>query len=404
MQLDAFTVLVASCTMTLLMGLQFVFFWNQDRQASWLAWCASPFFVGGAGVALFPGRGILPDMLTIGASNALLLAAFALAWQAVRIFEGRPPRMLAVIAAPALWLLLCTRPDFMASVEARVVAASLLTAGLTGLSAFELWRGRAERLPSRPAATLVFASFAVLMGLRVPLLDVLPFPMGGGPLDGTTLAVMNLLIFVHTTSVTVLMVSMTKERRESEQRSFALCDSLTGLLNRRAFHDQAKRMARRRRFGRDPLGLLVLDLDHFKQVNDRYGHAVGDRVLISFAQVALDSIRPTDLLFRMGGEEFCCLLPDASIEQAFLVAERIRKACEASLVDARGVHVSATVSIGVASSEHMGHDIDAMYGSADAAVYAAKAAGRNRTVVAGSGAAVKPLVPLAGGRERRVMS
>jgi diguanylate cyclase (GGDEF)-like protein len=194
----------------------------------------------------------------------------------------------------------------------------------------------------------------------------------------------------------LLMVSMSKERLEYEQRGYALSDPLTGLSNRRAFQDQLKRMVRRRQFGTEPLGILVLDLDNFKAINDRFGHAAGDRVLASFAEVARNSMRPTDCIYRIGGEEFCCLLPDATQEQALQVAERIRQAFEASVVDWRGTQIRCTVSIGVASSDQMGHDLDAMYGSADAAVYAAKARGRNRSVVAGSAMGLWPLGGAAG--------
>jgi diguanylate cyclase (GGDEF)-like protein len=117
-------------------------------------------------------------------------------------------------------------------------------------------------------------------------------------------------------------------------------------------------------------------------------------VLVSFAEIARNSMRPTDFIYRIGGEEFCCILPDATQEQALQVAERIRRAFEASAVDWHGIQIRSTISIGVASSDQMGHDLDAMYGSADAAVYAAKARGRNRSVVAGSAAGLWPLSEL----------
>ncbi len=174
---------------------------------------------------------------------------------------------------------------------------------------------------------------------------------------------------------------MTMERREAEQRNFAMSDPLTGLLNRRAFGDFAQRMARRRSGLRDAMAVLVLDLDHFKQVNDRYGHEAGDRLLKAFADVAEANVRPSDQLFRMGGEEFCFVLPDTSACDALAVAERIRRAFEATCIDTAIGPASTTVSIGIAATR-VAVDMDVLLAAADAAVYEAKARGRNRVVVA----------------------
>jgi diguanylate cyclase (GGDEF)-like protein len=389
MHLDVFTVLVASCAIVLMLGLQFIFFWAQDRRSGWLAWWSLPFLAGAVGTACFMMREGAEQTLTVSAGNAASIAAFALVWQATRVFERRKVLLWPVFMLPVGWMLLAYWPLFTQSLSLRVVISSLIVSALTSAAAYELWRGRQEVLASRRMMLFVFGSFTLCFLARIPLVNVLPFPLGGLEPDATALGIFNLLIFIHGTSAALLMVAMTKERLESEQRGFALCDPLTGLLNRRAFLEQSKRMARRRRFGKEPLGLLVLDLDHFKTINDRYGHGVGDRVLSAFAEVAQASIRPTDFIYRMGGEEFCCLLPDATLADAFGVAERIRKAFEALVIDGRGGEVRATVSIGVASSEQMGHDLDAMYGSADAAVYSAKARGRNMSVVAASTTAMR---------------
>jgi diguanylate cyclase (GGDEF)-like protein len=140
-------------------------------------------------------------------------------------------------------------------------------------------------------------------------------------------------------------------------------------------------MARRRAGLRDAMAVLVLDLDHFKQVNDKYGHEAGDRLLKVFADVSENSSRPTDQLFRMGGEEFCFVLPNTSIEDAIAVAERIRGTFAASAADTPIGPVSTTVSIGIAATQ-FAIDTEVLLAAADAAVYEAKARGRNRVVVA----------------------
>ena len=205
--------------------------------------------------------------------------------------------------------------------------------------------------------------------------------MGAGPVDPLWLAIFMWVVFGHAILAGVLFLAMTLERREAEQRSFALSDPLTGLMNRRAFADFATRMNRRRAGFRNAMALLVLDLDHFKSVNDRFGHEVGDRMLKAFADVAENNVRPSDHLFRMGGEEFCFALPETPLVEAIAVAERIRKAFEASVIDTTGGAACATVSIGIAATQ-FAIEVEVLLAAADAAVYEAKARGRNRVVAA----------------------
>ena len=127
---------------------------------------------------------------------------------------------------------------------------------------------------------------------------------------------------------------------------------------------------------------MFIDLDHFKALNDRYGHSGGDDVLTAFVAVVHDNIRPTDFLFRLGGEEFCCLLPFTDTDDAFQVAQRIRCALEAKGVQVAGAPVDVTVSIGIASTDAFGYDVDTLVRRADMAVYSAKRQGRNRVVIA----------------------
>lgn len=159
----------------------------------------------------------------------------------------------------------------------------------------------------------------------------------------------------------------------------ALTDALTGLANRRAFVDAVEaELSRVHRFDR-PASLLFLDLDEFKRVNDLYGHAVGDEVLAGFSQVLKRGCRRGDLAARIGGEEFGVLLPATSRVAAALVAERIRRSTESHPLG-RGPEVPVTVSIGVASTEDSPEPYEPaeLLGRADAALYRAKAGGRNR--------------------------
>ena len=395
MHIDSFTIMIAACTGIFLFGAAFLFFWLQDRRSNWLAWWIGPYFLGGTGIALFVPRGLISDWISIGLANALLFVSFGLVWQGARVFTGRKADPLITIVPAMAWLALCALPGFMETTTLRIVIASAVVSGHTMLTAFELWTDRSEHLPSRRPAIAVLVSFSIFIGIRIPFVGYLPFPMGGGELNSTWLAVVNLIVLAHIGAFAFLMVSLSKERREAEQRHFAMLDPLTGLMNRRAFMSAVERAARRRAgHGRRPVALLVLDLDNFKQVNDRYGHEVGDRVLVAFAQVAESVTRPTDQLYRMGGEEFCFILPDTELSEAVGAAERIREAFAVTAVEARGASVGTTVSIGVAAADHSGFDLDLLLEAADAAVYEAKSRGRNQIVVADATALRRPVPEL----------
>ncbi len=168
---------------------------------------------------------------------------------------------------------------------------------------------------------------------------------------------------------------------EARLRELATRDPLTGLWNRRHFLELAEREVKRVARAEGKLALCTLDADHFKRVNDAHGHAVGDRVLVAIARAAASALRTTDVLARVGGEEFHVLLPDTDAEGAHAVAERMRRAiAEVNVASETGSPIRASVSIGV-TVQRAGDDLEAVLRRADDALYRAKQQGRNRTVV-----------------------
>lgn len=155
-------------------------------------------------------------------------------------------------------------------------------------------------------------------------------------------------------------------------------DSLTGVLARQAFMLLGRQLVTRSQAA--PISVLMLDVDYFKEVNDRFGHAFGDKVLIEFSRTVSDSLRPTDLLGRTGGEEFAAVLPDTGLASAERIAERVRRAVEGTIVmSPHGEGHTVTVSIGVAAAEEgYSSTLDKLLSAADARLYRAKAEGRNR--------------------------
>lgn len=167
---------------------------------------------------------------------------------------------------------------------------------------------------------------------------------------------------------------------ELELRRTAEVDGLTKVLTRGAFHGQARQvlalMARQER----PSSVIMLDIDRFKAINDTYGHIAGDLVLSAVAGLCQKQIRSTDLLGRLGGEEFAILLPGSSSRDAARVAEKVRKAIAAAKFEVGDVVVSITSSFGIAAFEDDTDDLNALLGLADAGLYAAKSSGRNCVV------------------------
>ncbi len=165
-------------------------------------------------------------------------------------------------------------------------------------------------------------------------------------------------------------------------RQMALSDSLTSVGNRRYFEARGIEEIQRARRHLQPLSICLLDLDHFKLINDTYGHSVGDGVLRDIIYVINDALRAEDILARTGGEEFAVILPHADLKSAAIVAERVREAVRnATFVTERGEHVLLTISIGVASVDFDSDTIDQAMEEADAAMYEAKFRGRNQSVV-----------------------
>jgi len=170
----------------------------------------------------------------------------------------------------------------------------------------------------------------------------------------------------------------------------AHCDPLTGLGNRAGLENAlCIETSRSRRSGK-PMSMLMIDIDHFKSINDRYGHMTGDRVLAAVAGKLNQGNRDTDSIFRYGGEEFAMLLPEASLAEAGLVAERLRKAVAALVVEYEGYSIDARVSIGAASLRS--GDADKLLRNADLALYRAKRLGRDRVCLELCDGVTQPVV------------
>jgi diguanylate cyclase (GGDEF)-like protein len=382
MSLDVNTLFMVTIYVEAILGLLLLFAWVQNTAIRAVAWWGFAHLIRAASVVLFGMYGTAPDLITIDLANALLFTAFAVTWTGARVFDGRPVEPVYLVTGAVLWLLVCRLPVLADAVDTRSMIASGIITAYTWLTAYEFWRGRSEPLVSRwPAIFMLFAHGALFL-LRTPLAAALPWAPNNQMLASVWLTVLSFEALLFTISIAFILLAMAKERTELRHRTAAMVDPLTGMANRRSFLQDAAHLAKRHSANPRPTAVLLIDLDHFKSINDRFGHALGDRALEIFADAARQSVRSTDLLGRLGGEEFAAVLSDTSRDKAVAVAERIRESFAKAAREVEGRPVCATVSIGLVHCQDAALDVAEQLAQADQALYYAKERGRNRVEVA----------------------
>jgi diguanylate cyclase (GGDEF)-like protein len=382
MNLDVNTLFMVTIYVEAILGLLLLFAWVQNTSIHAVAWWGFAHLVRAFSVVLFGMYGTAPDFVSIDLANALLFTAFAITWVGARVFDGKPVEPVYLVTGAVLWLLVCRLPVVSESVEARVLLASAIITTYTWLTAYEFWCGRNEALVSRwPAIFMLFAHGALFL-LRTPLMTVLPWSPQNKVFNSVWLTVISFEALLFTISIAFILLAMAKERTELRHRTAALVDPLTGIANRRAFLQDVGALAKRHMDNPRPAAVLLIDLDHFKSINDRFGHAIGDRTLELFAETAQKNLRASDLLGRLGGEEFAAVLYDTSEEQALQMAERLRVAFEQITQNVEGHAVAATMSVGLVHCKAPMLDVPSLLAQADQALYFAKERGRNRVELA----------------------
>ena len=377
MSLDTATLFTVATFVTGLLGVFILVVWVQERGTRALAWWGAAYLMGGSAVGLWGVHDAAAPIIQ-SMPNALLFIACGMIWNGARLFHGRGIRPVGLLAGAIVWIIAMQVPSFAESEHWRIVLSSLMIASYAFLAALELRRERREH------GRVWFAPFVPLLHSVVflsPIPLTLLTPPGAGSDSWFALFVLQMLLYVVGTAF--IVVIMTKERIALAHKTAAMTDPLTGLLNRRAFFDVGRELMVRRARINAPVSALVFDLDHFKSINDRFGHAVGDDTLRLFAATARSNVRATDVLGRLGGEEFAAILPGAPAEAA-MVGERLRAAFQAAAAEISSHRTGATVSIGVAAAIAPA-DIAKMLERADVALYDAKAKGRNRVESADNG-------------------
>jgi diguanylate cyclase (GGDEF)-like protein len=403
MTLDVETLSVVTVFVTALVGALLVFAGLQNRSIRAPVWWGAAHIVNAAGLGfglmLSHAPGTAADFAASDLGDTLILLGYGLTWSGARVFDGRKNSLVFVAFTPALWLVLCRLPGFAANAELKFVAVSVLLAVLALRTAEELWRGRAEALMSRwPCVVVLLAQAGVLLG-RIPIALLSNGVHSAGMLQGLSLTLVTFGALLFTVILAFLQLNMTKERTELKHKINSLVDPLSGVANRRAFLDRASHLLSRHEADHEPLAMLLFDLDHFKQINDRLGHATGDAVLQVFAATASSTLG-ADLLFaRIGGEEFASCLPVGDMDEAYAIAERVRRNFAAAAARFGSEKLLPSVSVGITLGREPGMTVGSLLSIADRALYRAKELGRNRVeteMEGGSPAAAPPIVPIIG--------
>jgi diguanylate cyclase (GGDEF)-like protein len=376
MKLDTTTILFLLLVIAGVIGVIFLGAWLKQRSEIYLRAGLTGLLVA-LGTTLILARGAIPDRLSIDAANALLLIGVGFGWSAIRRFEGQPAPPWLMLAGAVVWLAACAFPAFHASLGQRMALISAIAAAYSFAAAYEFLRGRRDTLTARRALAVVCVCQGfIAIGRGAYMLVIAPSanPFQAGPIQALLLAEPVVLIVV----VAVLGVALVREAAETSLRRSAGTDALTGVLNRGAFFAGAEEMVRIARRDRLAMALLLFDLDHFKTINDRYGHLMGDLALGAFTRAVSNVVRAADLVGRIGGEEFAVLISGVDAATAIAIAERIRFDFSRTSVAHDGKALTATVSAGIAVASGDSVDLQAMVAEADRALYEAKRSGRDR--------------------------
>ena len=307
MHLDVQTLSVVTVFITALLGALLVFAGLQNRSIRAPMWWGAAHIVNAVGLGLLMSGAAAPRFLSVDAGNALVLLGYGLTWTGARVFDDRTIRASLVLLAPLGWLLLCRLPGFAADLSLRTIIVSTLLALLALLTAEEFWRGRDEPLMSRWPSVIVLLAYAAALLARVPATLLSPAFASDSLLSGLSFALLAFGTLLFTVVMAFLQLNMTKERTERRHMINSLVDPLSGVANRRAFLDGAAALLAQQEIDHEPLAVMLFDLDHFKQINDRFGHAVGDTVLQTFAGTATATLG-ADVLVRPDRRRGVCVL------------------------------------------------------------------------------------------------
>jgi len=351
----------------------------------WLSWAAANAFLA-TSLFCFAFDGYMSVLAAYLVPNTLLLLGFSFHWRAARQLAQQPDKLLVVTVPAAVYLAIAAGAyafsDFALAYTASNVIFTLIAIGAITTYASKPFQG----LISAIGLVLAFFFLGAEGVLRTVNGLVSGGPSGPGMIDDTVLSVHLLiaLVFISLTGAFSLAISF--EQVAKGHQDAARRDPLTGAFNRREFQYRLEEILRAS--PADTFGLVHFDLDHFKQVNDRFGHVAGDDALVKVCTTVKNHLRQDDCFARLGGEEFAVLLPRISRENAYKVAERIRERISELRFDFAPKEFRITASSGIYHGNGDGLGYKELFQVVDQGLYKSKNAGRNRISIATAGEAL----------------
>jgi diguanylate cyclase (GGDEF)-like protein len=377
MLLDISTLYLVATMMAAMLGAMLLFFGKQESIPA-LKWWGTAYLLGAASVALWTlASNEFGEMLSL-ALNAVGFVACGMVWNASRVFHGRKPNLPGLVLGAIAWIatVMSLAPEASAM---RMTIGAGIVAVYAALTASELWTERRRTLQRRWPAIVVPVLHGLVLMLPILLGDFLR-PQDAAFIGSIWIKVFSVELVLYAVGTVFVIFMLVSERAVTVHKTAASMDPLTGMFNRRGFSEATARVIEREANAGRPVTVLIFDIDHFKSINDRFGHPAGDEILKLFSAVVVNSLRITDLSGRIGGEEFAALLP-CSLEEGVLAAERVRETFAASGIKVDEGPVDTTVSIGVAGGP-AGTELEVLLAAADTALYQAKRGGRNRVEAA----------------------
>ncbi|OKO68950.1 GGDEF domain-containing protein [Bradyrhizobium sp. NAS96.2] len=375
MSFDPSTLYLFATMVAGMLGAMLWLFGRQEKIPA-LKWWGTAYLLGAASVALWTvGSSTLDPMVMLGL-NAIGFAACGMVWNAARIFHGRKANLPGLVLGPIAWIgamTTVTDPAMRLTIGAGIVAI------YAALTASELWSERRRAMQRRWIAIAIPVAHGCVLMLPILVGDLLRLN-GQNFVSNFWVTLFSIELVLYAIGTAFVIFMMVSDRAVAVHKTAASIDPLSGMLNRRGFSEACARVIEREADGGRPVTVMIFDIDHFKSINDRFGHPAGDEILKLFSAVVVNNLRISDLSGRIGGEEFAALLP-CSLEEGVLVAERVREAFENSNITCEEGAVDTTVSIGVAGGP-AGTELEVLLAAADTALYQAKRGGRNRVEAA----------------------
>jgi diguanylate cyclase (GGDEF)-like protein len=376
--LDLRTIYAVAAATSIILGLLQLSAFATGRFGRWPLWWGLSSLLIGTGIVLVVLRGTLPDLISMGLANTIAWAGYLLVLVSVRSFAGLQTKLshyLAAVIAPMILLVAWIEPG---GFSRRAALVALLWACCDAAVSREGFR-LATRGGLRSAWILValFLPTSLLFLVRAVLAllghfgDEL-FPPTPVALHWTAVGA-SALVLARGNALLLLAA----ERSAGQLAALAQHDPLTGAKNRSGLERAVATLAQG---GEQPrrAALLLIDIDHFKTLNDTHGHAVGDAILRLFADVARSQLREGDVIARHGGDEFVVMLPGLGLQEGVRVAERLRQAFASALAIRADLPGTPTLSIGVTEGDASEQRLDQLLKDADGALYRSKRLGRDR--------------------------